>query len=161
MEAGVLGCCCSLATVWSPQQVSEMLIRKPLPRECNPEMAVLLPWDWGGHEEDKGVRSPPHITHHWSLQTNMPKGCWRAMGLSSLHEPCCENLKSTFLITDHFNRDGRAQHDSANTSVGIIIISVCVPAPAPCSNLLPEAALQEGVWASLLAPSHLEQTPAC
>lgn len=138
-----------------------MLIRKPLPRECNLEMAVLLPWDWGGHEKDKGVRSPPHITHHWSLQTNMPKGCWRAMGLSSLHEPCCENLKSTFLITDHFNRDGRAQHDSANTSVGIIIISVCVPAPAPCSNLLPEAALQEGVWASLLAPSHLEQTPAC
>lgn len=31
----------------------------------------------------------------------------------------------------------------------------------PSSNLPPEAALQEGVWASLLAPSHLEQTPAC
>lgn len=94
-------------------------------------MAALLCWDWGGHEEGKGARSPPHLKHHWGLQTNMPKGCWRAMGLSSLHKPCFENLKSTFLNTDHFNQDGRAQHDSANSSVGTITRSVCVPATAP------------------------------
>lgn len=110
--------------MWSPQWVSEMLIRKPLSRECNAEMVVLLPWDWRGHDEDTGIRAPPHLTHHWGLQTNMPKGSWRATGHNSLHKPCCENLESMFLNTDHFNQDGRAQHDSANSSVGIIIRSV-------------------------------------